>query len=82
MDQRRGTPTRAGERGFAPAHGWEGRLYYIGKLEPVRAEPTLWGIDTKASEWSIHGWSYFREPKVTHWMPLPEPPSAEGDADT
>lgn len=56
------------------AHGWEGQLYYIGKLEPMNAEPTFWGIDTKASEWCIHGWSYFREPNVTHWMSLPEPP--------
>ena len=22
------------------------------------------------------GWSYLKEPMVTHWMPLPEPPEA------
>lgn len=58
------------------AHGWEGRLHYIGKLEPSPAQEGFFG-KSKASEWTIWGWSYFREPKVTHWMPLPELPSED-----
>ena len=54
-------------------HGWEGRLHYVGKLEPSPAQKGFFGT-SKASEWTIWGWSYFREPKVTHWMPLPDPP--------
>lgn len=59
------------------AHGWEGRLHYIGKLEPSPVQEGFFG-KSKASEWTIWGWSYFREPRVTHWMPLPEPPSEDG----
>ena len=55
------------------AHGWEGRLHYIGMLKPSPPQAGFFGV-SKASNWTIWGWSYFREPKVTHWMPLPEPP--------
>ena len=56
-------------------HGWgDGRFYYIGMLRFQKAEPTLWGIDTKPSDWTVYGWSYFKEPQVTHWMPLPDLP--------
>lgn len=37
----------------------------------------LTGITSKESEWCIEGWSYIREPMVTHWMPLPAPPKEE-----
>ncbi len=57
------------------AHGWSGRLLYIGSYQRMEAETSwLTGVTSKASEWSLWGWSYLREPEVTHWMPLPEPP--------
>lgn len=56
-------------------HGWEDRLYYTGCLHRQEAERSwLTGIESKASDWKIWGFSYLREPIVTHWMPLPEPP--------
>lgn len=55
------------------AHGWEGRLHYVGMLKPSPPQAGFFGV-SKASDWTIWGWSYFREPKVTHWMPLPDPP--------
>ena len=62
-----------GEEVLLLAHGWVGRLHYIGKLAPSPSQEGFFG-KSKASEWTIWGWSYFREPKVTHWMPLPKPP--------
>lgn len=57
------------------AHGWSGRLLYIGSYQRMEAETSwLTGVTSKASDWSLWGWSYLREPDVTHWMPLPEPP--------
>lgn len=57
------------------AHGWSGRLLYIGSYQRMEAETSwLTRVTSKASEWSLWGWSYLREPEVTHWMPLPEPP--------
>lgn len=57
------------------AHGWSGRLLYIGSYQRMEAETSwLTGVTSKASDWSLWGWSYLREPEVTHWMPLPEPP--------
>ena len=56
-------------------HGWEDRLYYTGCLHRQEAERSwLTGIESKASDWKIWGFSYLREPIVTHWMPLPELP--------
>lgn len=59
------------------AHGWESQLVYIGKLEKVESEKSwLTGLVSKASEWTVYGFSYLKEPIVTHWMPLtsmPEP---------
>ena len=58
-------------------HGWEDRLYYIGCLHRQEAERSwLTGIESKASDWKIWGFSYLREPIVTHWMPLPLVPTA------
>lgn len=66
------------------AHGWSGRLLYIGSYQRVEAETSwLTGVTSKASDWSLWGWSYLREPEVTHWMPLPEPPmSARMDGES
>ena len=59
-------------------HGWKDRLYYTGCLHRQEAERSwLTGIESKASDWKIWGFSYLREPIVTHWMPLPEPPKGE-----
>lgn len=60
------------------AHGWDGRLVYVGSHKRVEAQKSwLTGITNKSSEWSLWGWSYLKEPMVTHWMPLPEPPKEE-----
>ena len=59
-------------------HGWEDRLYYTGCLHRQEAERSwMTGIESKASDWKIWGFSYLREPIVTHWMPLPDPPKGE-----
>ena len=58
------------------AHGWEPQLVYIGELKKVESEKSwLTGLVSKASEWTVYGFSYLREPIVTHWMPIP---STEG----
>ena len=60
------------------AHGWDGRLVYVGSHKRVEAQKSwLTGITSESSEWSLWGWSYLKEPIVTHWMPLPEPPTEE-----
>ena len=61
------------------AHGWDGRLVYVGSLKRVEPQKSwLTGITNKSSEWSLWGWSYLKKPIVTHWMPLPEPPEEDG----
>ena len=37
----------------------------------------FWGIETKPCDWTIWGWSYFNEPEVIAWMPLPKPYKGE-----
>ena len=60
------------------AHGWGGRLVYVGSYKRVEAQKSwLTGITNKSSEWLLWGWSYIKEPMVTHWMPLPHPPKGE-----
>ena len=60
------------------AHGWGGRLVYVGSHKRVEAQKSwLTGITNKSSEWSLWGWSYLKEPMVTHWMQLPEPPKED-----
>lgn len=60
------------------AHGWKSRILYIGCLHHIDAQKSwLTGITSKESDWLIHGWSYLREPVVTHWMLLPEPPKED-----
>lgn len=49
---------------------------YLGKLRKVNGDDgsgNFWGIETKPCDWTIWGWSYFNEPEVIAWMPLPEP---------
>ena len=59
-------------------HGWEDRLYYTGCLHRQEAERSwLTDIESKASDWKIWGFSYLREPSVTHWMPMPQPPKED-----
>ena len=63
------------------SHGWGDVIMYIGRLSPMPSDDgtgNFWGIKIDASEWRIRGWSYFRKPHVTHWMPLPKPPK-EGE---
>lgn len=60
------------------AKGWGNKMLYIGYLHPIKPEKSwLTGIESKGSEWAIWGWSYLREPIVTHWMPLPKAPEVE-----
>ena len=64
-----------GEQVLLIAYGWSGTTVYVGRLEHMAAETSwLTGITSKESEWLIQGWSYLREPIVTHWMPLPKVP--------
>ena len=53
---------------------------YLGKLKYTAADDgsgNFWNLKTPASDWTLWGWSYFEQPVVTHWMPLPEPPGVE-----
>ena len=60
------------------AHGWEPQLVYIGELKKVESEKSwLTGLVSKASEWMVYGFSYLKEPIVTHWMPLPSMPEPQ-----
>lgn len=67
-----------GEQVLLIAYGWSDTTIYLGRLEHMSSETSwLTGITSKESEWRIQGWSYLKEPLVTHWMPLPEPPKEE-----
>lgn len=50
--------------------------YHVGRLEHMNGDPdgksNFWGIPVKPCEWRMQGWSYFFEPDVLAWMPLPE----------
>ena len=64
-----------GEQVLLIAYGWSNTTVYVGQLKHMDAETSwLTGITSKESEWLIQGWSYLREPIVTHWMPLPQSP--------
>lgn len=66
------------EQVLLTAYGWSDTTVYIGQLKHMDAETSwLTGITSKESEWCIEGWSYLKEPVVTHWMPLPEPPKED-----
>ena len=69
-----------GEQVLLTAYGWSDTTVYIGQLKHMDAETSwLTGITNKESEWCIRGWSYLKEPVVTHWMSLPEPPKEDDD---
>ena len=60
------------------AHGWGPQLVYIGELKKVESEKSwLTGLVSKASEWTVYGFSYLKEPIVTHWAPLPSMPEPQ-----
>lgn len=62
------------------SRGWGDRLLYVGQYKKMEAQTSpLTGITSKESDWLLWGWSYLKEPQVTHWMPLPEPPKGEND---
>ena len=49
---------------------------YLGKLRHIDGDDgsgNFWGVKTHPCDWTIWGWSYFNEPEVIAWMPLPEP---------
>lgn len=55
---------------------------YLGKLRKVNGDDgshNFWGIKTEPCDWTIWGWSYFHEPEVIAWMPLPQPYKAESE---
>lgn len=70
-----------------PREGVRQKGIRIGRLKEVvikadpKGERNFWGIPIESCDWSIAGWSYFEHPVPTHWMPLPEPPKGEVDAD-
>jgi hypothetical protein len=56
---------------------------YLGKLSHIDEDDgsgNFWGVKTPPCDWTIWGWSYFNEPEVIAWMPLPEPYKAETDS--
>lgn len=55
---------------------------YLGKLRHNDGDDgsgNFWGTEIKPCDWTIWGWSYFNEPEVIAWMPLPEPYKAESE---
>lgn len=67
-----------GQEVLVIAHGWSNRLLYIGSYQKVGAETSwLTGVTSKASDWLLWGWCYLRDPEVTHWRELPDPPRME-----
>ena len=61
-----------GQEVLVISHGWGERLVCVGQYKRVESETSwLTGITSKASNWLLWGWSYIKEPKVTHWLPQP-----------
>lgn len=48
----------------------------VPKPDP-EGKKNFWGIPRYDSAWTVWAWSYFTEPDVLYWMPLPEPPKEE-----
>ena len=46
-------------------------------MHDPEGKKNFWGIPGYDSEWTVWAWSYFTEPNVLAWMPLPKP--YEGD---
>lgn len=63
------------EGSFNGKHG-----IYVAQLKDKEPKPdpegkrNFWGIPGYDSVWTVWSWSYFTEPDVQYWMPLPEPP--------
>ena len=49
-------------------------------LPPDDGSGNFWNRPCPGSDWTVWGWSHFEEPKVTHWMELPNEPK-EGDTE-
>ena len=43
-------------------------------LPPDDGSGNFWNRPCPGSDWTVWEWCHFEEPKVSHWMPLPEPP--------
>ena len=58
--------------------------FHIARKHYMEGDPegnsNFWGMPIAPCEWRIEGWSYFFEPEVLAWMPLPQP-YKEGDSD-
>lgn len=66
------------EREGCDQHGM--RIGEVGKVEgDPKGEHNLWRRPMPGSDWRVSGWSYFEEPIVTHWMPLPEAPEVDDE---
>jgi hypothetical protein len=56
---------------------------YVAELKDKEPKPdpegkrNFWGIPGYDSVWTVWSWSYFTEPDVRYWKPLPEPPKEE-----
>ena len=48
----------------------------VPKHDP-EGKKNFWGLPGYDSVWTVWAWSYFTEPDVLCWMPLPEPPKEE-----
>ena len=46
-------------------------------MHDPEGKKNFWGIPGYDSEWTVWAWSYFTEPNVLAWMPLPEPYEVE-----
>lgn len=57
--------------------GYNQHGVYIGKLKRIEADDgsgNFLGLKRPACDWTVCGFSYFEQPVVTHWMPMPTPP--------
>ena len=77
-----------GQRVLVVAYGWDDGCddcdnMYLGRLDPgwLKADPDgksdFWGGLVAPSDWRLSGWSYFRDPDVRYWTPLPKAPTKE-----
>ena len=51
---------------------------FTANYRPIKADDgsgNFWRAPTEACEWTVWSWSYFEHPVVTHWIPLPIPPT-------
>lgn len=71
MDPGEGAAAGTGENGFADRERKVKNITLIGAYE-------LGEFDTDEG-WILEMWPEWKDPKVTYWMPLPEPPEEEKD---